>query len=79
MQTNVVGTSVLLETALAYWRGLAADKKARFRFHHISTDEVYGSLGESGLYHEDSPYAPNSPYAASKAGSDHLVRAWHHT
>jgi dTDP-glucose 4,6-dehydratase len=79
VQTNVVGTSVLLEATLAYWRGLAGAKKAQFRFHHISTDEVYGSLGATGLFHEDSPYAPNSPYSASKAGSDHLVRAWHHT
>jgi dTDP-glucose 4,6-dehydratase len=79
VQTNVVGTSVMLETALAYWRGLGGARKDRFRFHHISTDEVYGSLGPTGLFREDSPYAPNSPYSASKAGSDHLVRAWHHT
>src|SRR6201999_4296292 len=68
IQTNVVGTSVLLEAALAYWRGLDAGKKAGFRFHHVSTDEVYGSLGATGSFHEDSPYAPNSPYSASKAG-----------
>ena len=79
VQTNIVGTSALLETALSYWRGLNAAKKAQFRFHHISTDEVYGSLGPIGQFREDDPYAPNSPYAASKAGSDHLVRAWHHT
>jgi dTDP-glucose 4,6-dehydratase len=79
VQTNLVGTSVLLETALAYWRGLDAARKAQFRFHHISTDEVYGSLGATGLFREDSPYEPNSPYSASKAGSDHLVRAWYHT
>jgi dTDP-glucose 4,6-dehydratase len=79
VQTNVMGTAVLLETALAYWRGLDGPGKARFRFHHISTDEVYGSLGPTGLFREDSPYAPNSPYSASKAGSDHLVRAWFHT
>jgi dTDP-glucose 4,6-dehydratase len=79
VQTNVLGTGILLETALAYWRGLDAARQARFRFHHISTDEVYGSLGPSGLFREDSPYAPNSPYSASKAGSDHLVRAWFHT
>jgi dTDP-glucose 4,6-dehydratase len=79
VQTNVVGTSVLLETALAYWRGLDAPRAARFRFHHVSTDEVYGSLGPTGLFREDSVYAPNSPYSASKAGSDHLVRAWFHT
>ncbi len=79
VQTNMVGTSVLLEAALAYWRGLDAAAKARFRFHHVSTDEVYGSLGPTGLFREDSAYAPNSPYSASKAGADHLVRAWHHT
>jgi dTDP-glucose 4,6-dehydratase len=79
VQTNVVGTYLLLDTALAYWRGLDPAKKARFRFHHISTDEVYGSLGPTGLFREDSAYAPNSPYSASKAGSDHLVRAWFHT
>jgi dTDP-glucose 4,6-dehydratase len=79
VQTNIVGTSVLLESALAYWRGLPASDRGRFRFHHVSTDEVYGSLGSTGLFREDSPYAPNSPYSASKAGSDHLVRAWHHT
>jgi len=79
VQTNLVGTSVLLETTLAYWRGLDAARKARFRFHHISTDEVYGSMGATGHFREDSAYLPNSPYSASKAGSDHLVRAWHHT
>ena len=79
VQTNLVGTSVMLETALAYWRGLDVARKARFRFHHISTDEVFGSLGATGLFREDSPYVPNSPYSASKAGSDHLVRAWYHT
>jgi dTDP-glucose 4,6-dehydratase len=79
VDTNLVGTSVLLGTALSYWRGLEASRKARFRFHHVSTDEVYGSLGLTGLFREDSAYAPNSPYAASKAGADHLVRAWHHT
>ena len=79
IQTNVVGTFVMLQAALAYWRGLEGDRKENFRFHHISTDEVFGSLGADGLFHEDTPYAPNSPYSASKAGSDHLVRAWHHT
>ncbi|HEY1736830.1 MAG TPA: dTDP-glucose 4,6-dehydratase [Methylovirgula sp.] len=79
IQTNVVGTFVLLHAALAYWRGLPPAKREHFRFHHISTDEVFGSLGETGLFCEDSRYAPNSPYAASKASSDHLVRAWHHT
>jgi dTDP-glucose 4,6-dehydratase len=79
IETNVVGTGVLLQAALAYWRGLAGERKDAFRFHHISTDEVYGSLGPEGLFREDSPYAPNSPYSASKAASDHLARAWHHT
>ena len=79
VQTNIVGTSVLLETALAYWRGLSPERKNRFRFHHVSTDEVFGSLGPAGLFDESSPYAPNSPYSASKAGADHLVRAWFHT
>lgn len=79
IDTNIVGTYVLLEVARAYWDGLDAATKQRFRFHHISTDEVYGSLGPTGLFREDSPYQPNSPYSASKAASDHLVRAWHHT
>jgi dTDP-glucose 4,6-dehydratase len=79
IQTNLVGTYVMLQSALAYWRGLEAERAAGFRFHHISTDEVFGSLGEEGLFREDTPYAPNSPYSASKAGSDHLVRAWGHT
>jgi dTDP-glucose 4,6-dehydratase len=79
VQTNVVGTATLLTVALGYWRGLPADARARFRFHHISTDEVYGSLGPTGLFKETTPYQPNSPYSASKAGADHLVRAWHHT
>lgn len=79
MQTNVIGTFVLLEQALDYWRGLSAKKASQFRFHHISTDEVFGSLGASGYFHEETAYRPNSPYSASKAASDHLVRAWHHT
>jgi dTDP-glucose 4,6-dehydratase len=79
IQTNVVGTYVLLQAALDYWRTLPADQRDTFRFHHISTDEVFGSLGETGVFTEATPYAPNSPYAASKAASDHLVRAWHHT
>jgi dTDP-glucose 4,6-dehydratase len=79
VQTNIVGTFTLLDKALAYWRTLPGDRAERFRFHHISTDEVYGSLGTEGLFHEDSPYRPNSPYSASKASSDHLVRAWNHT
>jgi dTDP-glucose 4,6-dehydratase len=77
--TNVVGTYTLLDAALAYWRPLAAEAKARFRFQHISTDEVFGSLGATGKFTEATPYAPNSPYSASKAASDHLVRAWQHT
>ncbi|MFC4172954.1 dTDP-glucose 4,6-dehydratase [Microvirga sp. GCM10011540] len=79
VQTNVVGTYVLLQAALEYWRGLPAERQSGFRFHHISTDEVFGSLGEEGLFHEEYPYQPNSPYSASKAASDHLVRAWFHT
>ena len=79
IRTNVVGTGVMLEAALAYWKAAPADVRDAFRFHHISTDEVFGSLGAEGLFREDTPYAPNSPYSASKAGSDHLVRAWHHT
>lgn len=79
VQTNIVGTSVLLETALGYWRNLDPATQSLFRFHHVSTDEVYGSLGAEGLFREESRYAPNSPYAASKASSDHLVRAWYHT
>lgn len=79
IQTNIVGTYTLLEAARNYWNGLDAQRKAAFRFHHISTDEVYGSLGESGFFTEDTAYEPNSPYSASKASSDHLVRAWHHT
>ena len=79
IQTNMVGTYVLLEAARAYWTKLPADKQSAFRFHHISTDEVYGSLGEEGLFSEETAYDPSSPYSASKAGSDHLVRAWHRT
>jgi dTDP-glucose 4,6-dehydratase len=79
VKTNIVGTSILLETALDYWRNLDPAKQSRFRFHHVSTDEVYGSLAMEGQFSEESRYAPNSPYAASKASSDHLVRAWHHT
>ncbi len=79
IQTNIIGTFTLLEAALAFWRTLPEDKQAAFRFHHISTDEVFGTLGEEGLFTEETPYAPNSPYSASKAASDHLVRAWHHT
>ncbi len=79
IRTNIVGTFALLQTCLAYWRSLNDDRRARFRFHHVSTDEVFGSLGESGYFTETTPYAPTSPYSASKASSDHLVRAWHHT
>lgn len=79
IDTNVVGTFRLLETTLRYWQGLEAGPKAAFRFHHVSTDEVYGSLGAKGAFRENTAYAPNSPYSASKAASDHLARAWHHT
>ena len=79
IQTNVVGTFALLQAALGYWRALPAPKGDSFRFHHISTDEVFGSLGEEGLFQETTSYDPRSPYSASKAASDHLVRAWHHT
>ncbi len=79
VQSNVVGTYTLLETGLRYWRGLKGSKHDGFRFQHISTDEVFGSLGPDGEFTEQSPYRPNSPYAASKASSDHLVRAWHTT
>jgi dTDP-glucose 4,6-dehydratase len=77
--TNVVGTHVLLAASLAYYQSLDPVARARFRFLHVSTDEVYGSLGPTGAFTEQSPYQPNNPYAASKAASDHLVRAWHHT
>lgn len=77
--TNIVGTFTLMEAARHYWSGLDADRKARFRFLHVSTDEVYGSLGESGLFTEATAYDPSSPYSASKAASDHLVMAWHRT
>src|SRR5437763_9895570 len=79
IKTNIEGTYVLLEAALDYWRALPAGRAARFRFHHVSTDEVFGSLGPDGKFTEESRYQPNSPYAASKAASDHLVRAWHET
>ncbi|HKB58595.1 MAG TPA: dTDP-glucose 4,6-dehydratase [Gallionellaceae bacterium] len=79
IETNIVGTYTLLEAARAYWHSMDGPKEAGFRFHHVSTDEVYGSLGESGFFTEDTAYEPNSPYSASKASSDHLVRAWHHT
>lgn len=79
VQTNLVGTFTMLDAAYQYWRALDADEKAAFRFLHVSTDEVYGELGPEGLFSEESPYDPNSPYSASKAGSDHLARAWHRT
>jgi dTDP-glucose 4,6-dehydratase len=79
IQTNVVGTYTLLQAALAHWQGLSGAVKDAFRFHHISTDEVFGSLGAEGYFTETTAYDPRSPYSASKAASDHLVRAWHHT
>lgn len=79
IETNLVGTFVMLEAALAHWRRLDGEAAARFRFHHISTDEVFGSLGPVGQFDETTRYDPRSPYAASKAGSDHLVSAWGHT
>ena len=79
IQTNIVGTFTMLSAALEYWRGLDAEAQARFRFHHISTDEVFGALGDEGYFTEETPYDPRSPYSASKAGSDHLVSAWYHT
>ncbi|MFP4075647.1 MAG: dTDP-glucose 4,6-dehydratase [Halochromatium sp.] len=79
IETNVVGTFNLLDSARAYWTELDSGRREAFRFLHVSTDEVYGSLGPSGQFTETSAYAPNSPYSASKAASDHLVRAWHHT
>lgn len=79
IQTNVTGTFNLLEYARQYWRNLAGPEKERFRFIHISTDEVYGSLGATGYFTEETPYAPNSPYSASKASADHLARAYYHT
>ncbi len=79
VRTNVMGTATLLNAALDYWHGLPADRREAFRFQHISTDEVYGSLGPTGLFTEKTPYDPRSPYSASKASSDHMVRAWHHT
>lgn len=79
IQTNIIGTFSLLQACHLYYKNLPIQKKSIFRFHHISTDEVYGDLGESGLFTEDTPYAPSSPYSASKASSDHLVRAWERT
>jgi dTDP-glucose 4,6-dehydratase len=79
VQTNIVGTYTLLQAALEYWRGLPPDQSERFRFLHVSTDEVFGSLGDEGAFVETTPYDPRSPYSASKAASDHLARAWWHT
>jgi len=79
IQTNIVGTSVLLTEARRYWMSLPAERANRFRFLHVSTDEVYGSLGDEGYFTETTPYNPSSPYSASKASADHLVRAWHRT
>ena len=79
IQTNIVGTFALLEAARGYWNGLDATAKAAFRFLHVSTDEVYGSLGDDGLFTETTPYDPSSPYSASKAASDHLAKAWERT
>ena len=79
VETNVVGTLSLLESARDYWRALEGSSREGFRFLHVSTDEVYGTLGTEGKFTESTPYAPNSPYSASKAASDHLVRAFHHT
>jgi len=79
VQTNIVGSFTLLQQAVGYFRGLSPEAQAGFRFHHISTDEVFGSLGDTGLFSETTPYDPRSPYSASKAASDHLVRAWGHT
>ena len=79
LQTNIIGTQHLLSAALDYWRGLDGVARDGFRFVHVSTDEVYGALGATGLFTEESPYRPNSPYSASKASADHLARAWHVT
>ncbi len=79
IQTNVIGTFNLLEAARQYWSALPGEAKSKFRFLHVSTDEVYGSLSEDGLFREDTPYDPSSPYSASKASSDHLAKAWHRT
>jgi dTDP-glucose 4,6-dehydratase len=79
IQTNVIGTFTLLETARGFWSALSGEQKDAFRFLHVSTDEVYGSLGDDGLFHEETPYDPSSPYSASKASSDHLAKAWQRT
>jgi dTDP-glucose 4,6-dehydratase len=79
IQTNLVGTFAMLSAALGYWKSLDSQMQTAFRFHHISTDEVFGALGDTGFFTEQTAYDPRSPYSASKAGSDHLVRAWHHS
>ncbi|MDY8108877.1 dTDP-glucose 4,6-dehydratase [Fulvimarina sp. 2208YS6-2-32] len=79
IETNIVGTTVLLQAVLAHYRTLDGERRSQFRFHHISTDEVFGTLGETGYFTETTAYDPRSPYSASKACSDHLVRAWYHT
>lgn len=79
VQTNIVGTYTLLQAARTYWEALPSERRDAFRFHHVSTDEVFGALGVEGLFSETSPYQPHSPYSASKASSDHLVRSWYHT
>lgn len=79
IETNIIGTYTLLEVALNHWRTLPGSRRADFRFHHVSTDEVFGSLGFEGRFSETTSYAPRSPYSASKAASDHIVRSWHHT
>ncbi|MDO4558458.1 MAG: dTDP-glucose 4,6-dehydratase, partial [Planctomycetia bacterium] len=79
IQTNILGTFRMLNESYRYWSGLSGEHKDRFRFHYISTDEVFGSLGPAGFFTEETPYDPRSPYSASKASGDHLVRAWFHT
>jgi dTDP-glucose 4,6-dehydratase len=79
VRANITGTAILLEAARGYWGALPAERQAAFRFHHVSTDEVFGALGEDGDFTEETPYDPNSPYSASKAAADHLVRAWGRT
>src|SRR5438552_9671834 len=79
IKTNVEGTCALLEASLAHWQRLPAERALRFRFHHVSTDEVFGSLGPTGKFCETTRYDPNSPYSASKAAADHMVRAWRET
>jgi dTDP-glucose 4,6-dehydratase len=79
IESNVTGTFNLLQAVRAHWEGLPEQRRSAFRFHHISTDEVFGSLGATGRFSETTPYDPRSPYSASKAASDHLVSAWHHT